>query len=69
MHHAALPAALLRRYDKLPAKEQEYIRQRVDYYCKLSSPAELPANAPTLGDFTFKGRETFDHEYVNSAYF
>ena len=59
----------LREFDKLSAEEQEYIRQRVDYYCKLSQPATLPADAPTLGDFRYKGRETYDHQYVNSAYF
>ncbi len=42
--------ALLRQFDHLPQEEQAEVQQRVDYYCRLSAPAALPADAPTLGE-------------------
>ena len=41
--------------------DRGYIRERVDYYNKLLPGAQLPEEAPVLGDFTLKG--------TKSAYF
>lgn len=73
----ALPRSLyLRRKDKilkefysLPKEEQNYIKGRVDYYCKFESDIFLPDDAPKLENFTFKKRESYVHDYVNSTYF
>ena len=55
-------------YD-LPTEEQRYIQERVDYYCKFQESIILPEDAPSLGSFTYKKRESYVHDYVNSTYF
>ena len=60
---------LLQRIDTLSADEQDYIRRRVDYYCKFSGSIHLPADAPQLGKFTYGKKESYVHDYVNSTYF
>lgn len=62
-------APLLGAYARLPQAEQEYVRSRVDYYCKFADHIFLPADAPRLDAFTYKGRESYVHDYVNSTYF
>ena len=37
--------------------EKEYIMSRVNYYCKLSDGATLPAEASTLGNHTLKNKK------------
>jgi len=32
-------------------EDKDYIRQRIDYYCKLQTPTPLPTDAPTLGQW------------------
>ena len=60
---------LLRRYNKLNADEQAYIRQRVDYYCKFVDHITLPDDAPPLSNFVYSKKENYIHDYVNSTYF
>lgn len=40
---------LLQRFERLSEQEQMEVQRRVDYYCRLSEPAALSADAPTLG--------------------
>ncbi|WP_298064188.1 glycosyl transferase family 90 [uncultured Rikenella sp.] len=35
--------------------DRDYIFDRVNYYCRLEVPTELPATAPTLGEHSRKG--------------
>ena len=60
---------ILKEFYHLPVSEQEYIQQRVDYYCKFSDSIFLPDDAPQLSRFSFKERESYVHDYVNSTYF
>ena len=60
---------LLKRYNKLNADEQAYIRQRVDYYCKFVDHITLPDDAPPLSNFVYSKKENYIHDYVNSTYF
>ena len=53
----------------LPVEEQRYIQERVDYYCKFKESILLPEDAPSLSSFTYKKRESYVHDYVNSTYF
>lgn len=53
----------------LPVEEQRYIQQRVDYYCKFRESILLPDDAPSLESFTYRKRESYVHDYVNSTYF
>lgn len=53
----------------LPEEEQKYIQERVDYYCKFQASILLPEDAPQLRDFTYRKRESYVHDYVNSTYF
>ncbi len=53
----------------LPIEEQNYIKQRVDYYCKFHDSVILPDDAPRIKDFTYRKRESYVHDYVNSTYF
>lgn len=53
----------------LSIEEQKYIKERVDYYCKFSSKIFLPEDAVLLRDFTYRKRESYVHDYVNSTYF
>lgn len=72
-----LPGCLARRrlrrllnvFHSLPAWEQAYITRRVDYYCKFSDEIFLPENSTTLGNFTYRNRTSYIHDYVNSTYF
>lgn len=59
----------LKAFDRLPECEQAYIRRRVDYYCKFVDRILLPDDAPQLERFTYKKRESYVHDYVNSTYF
>ena len=59
----------LRKYHKLSVKEQQYIQQRVEYYCKFTDNILLPADAPKLKDFTYHKKTSYVHDYVNSTYF
>lgn len=71
-----IPNRLYRwRYERLmrtwrEREDCELIQERVDYYCKLTSKAVLPENAPILADFRRKGHHSvyyFDsYEYVRS---
>ena len=38
--------------------DKDYIKDRVDYYCKLSSPVRLPESAPTVGRHRLKGNRS-----------
>jgi len=59
----------LNRFQQLDSDEQDYIRQRVDYYCKFADSILLPDDAPRLERFTYRKRESYVHDYVNSTYF
>lgn len=77
LYYYCIPNSLLRgrlnkeldSFFKLPKDEQEYIKRRVDYYCKFSGAITLPPNAPDLEAFTLKNRKAYANEYVNSTYF
>lgn len=65
-------AALLHEAENRP--DYEYIRQRVDYYCRLSAPVSLPEKAHSIGAYTLskaKRRElmTFPTETLAKTYF
>ena len=45
--------AILREFDQLSPQEQAYITDRVDYYNRLSQPASIPADSPTLGEQSY----------------
>lgn len=60
---------ILKSFDSLPLEEKEYIHRRVDYYCKFTDSITLPDDAPSLLDFTYRKRESYVHDYVNSTYF
>ncbi len=60
---------ILNSFYKLSNKEQEYLLNRVDYYCKFHDSIDLPDDAPQLSLFTYKNRESYIHDYVNSTYF
>ena len=59
----------LNTFYKLRVEEQQYIKARVDYYCKFADNITLPADAPCLGNFIYHKRESYIHDYVNSTYF
>ena len=59
----------LNRFYKLAAEEQRYIKERVDYYCKFLDNITLPEDAPCIGNFVYRKRESYIHDYVNSTYF
>jgi hypothetical protein len=59
----------LNRFYKLSKEEQAYIQKRVDYYCKFHDSIVLPDDAPPLSQFTYKKKESYVHDYVNSTYF
>lgn len=59
----------LKKFYSLGNEEQAYILKRVDYYCKFSDSILLPDDAPPLSKFTFRERESYVHDYVNSTYF
>ena len=61
--------AIRKRYDKLTEVERNYVDDRVDYYCKFADSILLPEDAPMLAEFTYKKRESYVHDYVNSTYF
>ncbi len=77
LYYYCIPDSLLRgrlnkeldSFFKLPKDEQEYIKRRVDYYCKFAGAITLPPNAPDLEAFTLKNRKAYANEYVNSTYF
>ena len=56
-------------FHRLTADEQAYVRQRVDYYCKFADAITLPDDAPPLSLFTYRKKESYVHDYVNSTYF
>ncbi len=56
-------------FERLGAEEQQYIKSRVDYCCKFQKDIFLPDDAPQLDAFTYKKRESYIHDYVNSTYF
>ncbi|MGN0280988.1 MAG: glycosyl transferase family 90 [Prevotella sp.] len=60
---------ILMSFNRLPSAEKEYIRDRVDYYCKFNDMIALPDDAPPLSNFTYRKRESYVHDYVNSTYF
>ncbi|MBO7428809.1 MAG: lipopolysaccharide biosynthesis protein [Paludibacteraceae bacterium] len=52
--------------------DRDYIQERVDYYCKLSTPVELPASCGTLRQAWKKvcGGTVYDHDtYEFTRYF
>ena len=55
--------------ERMSASEQEYIHNRVDYYCKFADNITLPNDAPPLREFTYKKRISYVNDYVNSTYF
>lgn len=59
----------LGRFEKLSRDEQAYIQKRVDYYCKFQDGILLPDDVPQLRQFTYKKKESYVHDYVNSTYF
>ena len=59
----------LNRFYKLNHEEQEYIQRRVDYYCKFNNQILLPDEAPSLKQYTYRKKESFVHDYINSTYF
>ncbi len=60
---------ILARFYKLHEWEQKYLLERIDYYCKFKDSIFLPADASTLREFTINKRQSYVHDYVNSAYF
>ena len=60
---------ILAQFYKLPEWEQKYILERIDYYCKFKDSIFLPADASTLREFTINKRQSYVHDYINSAYF
>lgn len=61
--------AKLNAFNKLSSSEQAYVLQRVNYYCKFADHIYLPADAPSLRHFTYRKKESYVHDYVNSTYF
>ena len=61
--------AIRRRYSRMTEEERKYVDDRVDYYCKFCDSILLPDDAPQLSGFTYKQRESYVHDYVNSTYF
>lgn len=59
----------LKAFQQMSSQEQAYIKERVDYYCKSNGSIFLPEDAPALEKFTYKARESYVHDYVNSTYF
>lgn len=65
-----LPAAFFRQYAKKTLDsafkyDQNYIKQRVDYYCKLESNFELPeTNSTLVQDFTKTGGTTYYYDLL-----
>ncbi len=59
----------LNSFYKLGKEEQTYILKRVNYYCKFNDSITLPTDAPQLNQFTYKTKESYVHDYVNSTYF
>lgn len=55
--------SLLRKFDKLPAQQQCYVQERVDYYNRLSSAVKLPSESPKLVD------QHYAHRGYASVYF
>lgn len=60
---------ILAQFYKLPEWEQKYVLERIDYYCKFEDSIFLPADAGTLREFTINKRQSYVHDYINSAYF
>ena len=58
--------AIRRRYSRMTEEERKYVDDRVDYYCKFCDSILLPDDAPQLSGFTYKQRESYVHDYVNS---
>lgn len=61
--------SLLGEFDNLTKEEQDYVKDRVDYYCKFDKSIILPDDAPKLESFRYNCRENYVHDYVNSTYF
>lgn len=61
--------ALLSWFETLSEEEQAYVKDRVDYYCKFTDKIDLPADAPTLAQYTLKKRRSYVDDYINSSYF
>lgn len=61
--------AKLAQFGNLSEKDKEYVKMRVDYYCRFNDAILLPDDAPALKDFTYGKKESYVHDYVNSTYF
>ena len=61
--------AKLLSFYKYSQQEQEYILNRVNYYCKFDTIIKIPDDAPTLSQYTFHKKESYIHDYINSTYF
>lgn len=59
----------LLRYERMTEEEQIMVKQRVDYYCKLSAPVAVPNNNIRLGDFTNGKRRDTPCGYIHSIHF
>lgn len=59
----------LLRYERMTEEEQDVVKQRVDYYCKLSAPIAVPNNNIRLGDFTNGKRRDTPCGYIHSIHF
>jgi len=66
---------ILAHYNTLSIAEQQYITERVDYYCKFNTHITLPANSILLKDFTNKKVRTPNrlhnspNGYIHGAHF
>ena len=59
----------LAQFESLSAEEKDYVKMRVDYYCRFNDAILLPDDAPALKLFTYGRKESYVHDYVNSTYF